>query len=249
MEPSTTDRFSVAALWGSLWAHFFDMDHGLLGKLVALLARPGETIRAALATPTNVYTQPLRIFLLANVFFFLVGPSVGLLNFSLDSLGQIPFYSQAATDQAGRLGLEFPLYRERFDTSYRLRQPTFLVLLTFPLAAVSFLLHRRLSFGHHYVVALLLLAWLLVALPVAQLVTSLFVRLIDGSLIWGILQLSLLASGVVWATYRATRVGLGSNGIRSVLVTASLTVAIVLLLAAYGHLVFWITFGMLEVGA
>lgn len=251
MKPTTADRFSFAVLWGSLRKQFVDLDEGLVGRLLKLLRAPGRTIQAALAEQVDVFSGPLRIFFLANVFFFLFGPSVGLLNFSLDSLSQIPLYGQAATDQAARLGLEIGVYRERFDTSYRLRQPTFVVLLTFPLALASYMLRRHVSFGRHYVLALILLAWLLVALPVVQVVMSFLGRLLPwgSSLIWAGVQLGALASATVWGTYQSVSSGLGLRGARALFATSALCISVVLLLAAYGHVVFWITLAMLEFGA
>lgn len=251
MKPTTTDRFSFVVLWDSLRKQFVDLDDGLVGRLMKLLWAPGKAIQAALSEEVDVFSGPLRIFLLANVFFFLFGPSVGLLNFSLDSLGQIPFYGQAATDQAARLGLEIPVYRERFDTSYRFRQPTFVVLLTFPLALASYILQRRMSFGRHYVLALILLAWLLVTLPLVQMVVSFLGRLLPwgSSPIWGGVQVGALASATGWGNHQAVSSGLGLRGARALFATSALCLSVILLLAAYGHVVFWITLAILEVGA
>ena len=232
-------------------AQFFDLDKGLVGALVGVLRSPGEAVANAISAESNVFGQPLRVFLVANFFFFLIGPSVGLLNFSLDSLSAIPYYADFVQAQTERLSLDAAVYRERFDISHRFRQPTFVLVISLPLAFCGMLVSRRLVFGQHYVAALLTLAWVLVALPLIQLATSFLRDLVPGEAppIWAVFQITALVVALTWALYRIARDGYEQGRARAWVTTVTLFVAVVMLFSCYGHLVFWITVGLMEIGA
>lgn len=255
--------------------HVLGWEDGVLREMVDLTLRPGRTVARALrprpGTPSDpgepsdagaaagaarsesspgVFTGPLRIFLLANLFFFLIGPSVGLLDFTLDSLSRIPLYAEAARAQIARLGVEVDVYRERFDASFRFRQPTFVILLVPVLAVWSKVLAPRTLFGRHLVLALLLLAWVLIAWPLLKVGGAVATRPLPDA--WGLgleaMQAVLLLGITLLAARTVASSALGRRGWRGWATGAALTAGVVAALAAYGHLVFWMTYAVLETG-
>lgn len=241
--------WSGAALVRAVRIHVFGWEGGLLGRAVDLLRRPGRVAAVAMARDRDVFGEPLRLFLLANVVFFLIGPSIGLMAFTLDSLASTPGYAEAVEAQIARLGVEVPLYRERFNAAFRFRQPTFVILLAVPLSLSGRVLLRRQPLGRHLALSLLFFAWVLLAWPALRLAGLGVGALVPaaGAVLDPVLLAVLLGSTVVVAR----SLWAGGFGLRPGAAWAAgvaTTGVLLLSLAAYGHLLFWVTFAMMEWG-
>lgn len=248
-DPSPPSPWSASAIARAVQIHLFGLEGGLVRRAGRLLRRPGQTVRHALDRERDVFAEPLRLFLLANLAFFVVGPSIGLLAFTLDSLAAAPGYAEAVESQIRRLGMDLDLYRERFNSGFRFRQPTFVILLVLPLAASSRLMLRREPLGRHLVVALLFLAWVLLAWPMIRgaglglaAVIPAAANLFDAAAVGVLLGTTWAVARVIWAR------GFDLGGARSWAAGAATTAVLLGAIAAYGHLIFWVTFVLMEWG-
>ena len=240
-----TSPFRFSEFGRALREQLIPVYAGLVREAGRLIVRPGAVIRDALGASERVFARPVQLFLIANLLFFVVGPSIGLMDFTLDGLSQIPIYAEAVQGQVQRLGLELPVYRERFDGNFQFRQPTFLVLLVVPLALWSKVLAWRRLAGEHLVVVLLFMAWLLFAWPLLRLV-SLGIRGLGVSgaapellLLFGPTILATLSIGsVLYPKRRLAGTGYG----------VGILLGVLMALGLYGHAIFWLTFALLEIG-
>ena len=240
-----TSPFRLSEFGGALREHLLPIYVGLLKEAGRLIVRPGAVVKDSLAATDRVFARPVQLFLVANLLFFIIGPSVGLMNFTLDSLGQIEPYAEAVRGQIQRLGVEASVYRERFNGNYQFRQPTFLVILVVPLALWSKALAWRRLAGEHLVVVLLFMAWLLFAWPVLRLTSLGLGNLGLSGMLPELLATfvpSILATVSVGSVlYPKKKLGAAAYGV-------GMLVGVLAALGLYGHVIFWLTFGLLEIG-
>lgn len=246
--PSPDARLGLEALVQTVRSDLLGLDHGLLGQLLQLVLHPRATAGRIVESTERPMAVALRLFLVANVLFFLVGPSVGLLNYTVDSLAGVPGYAGLIQDQIGRLGWSLEVYRARFNTAFEFRQPALVIVMVPVLVAASAVLLRRGHVGRHLVVGLLGLAWLLVVWPTVRLVLSVAEAAGVPLAFAAPLTVGLLGTSAVWAM---ARVGGGAFALKpgpALGYGVFMTGGFLLALIAHGQISFWVTFVLLEFG-
>jgi hypothetical protein len=242
-------RLGSRAIAATLRRELLGLDHGLVGQLLRLIRCPGAVGRQICDAAHDPLGRALRLFLVANLLFFIVGPSVGLMDYTVDSLAGVPGYAERIRGQIERLGTDVEAYRVRFNTAFDFRQPTFVIVIVPILALASAAARRRGPAGRHLVVGLLGLAWVLLVWPLIR-IGGVAVEALGAPLaVAGPLTVILLALSALWALARLGRGVLGLGRLAALGYGFVLTLALVLGVAVHGQLTFWVTFGMFEVGA
>lgn len=247
----TPAAFSAAAMAGAVWAYFADVDHGLLTQLRRLCVSPGSLVAHQLVKRSLVFREPLRLFVFVNLVFFVVAPQVGLFRYSLSSLEDSHgSYAELTATQQAELGLSREVYAERFDNHLDFRQPTFALLLVPLLALLAKLFDLRRPFGVHMMFALYAVSWILLSWPLLLWAADTLFRVggVTDPETTGLTKLLLLLVGTLqWFT--RTQAGGYERGLGAALLQAILlTGAWVLVMMAYGQLLFWLTWALLPGG-
>lgn len=196
-ERRAADRdFSMRAFIGELVVTITGADGTLHRTVRTLFRRPGELTAAFMRGEWIRYTRPLQLFLLANVFYFLLASSSGSRVFDTPlsvHLGNTFHRGVAGRMVEARLaerGLPLETYARTFDRVATLQAKTLIIAMV-PLWAVGLALvqarKRRFALEHlvfalHYFSALLVLmvaTHLLVGKPLIALV-----RRPDGTVDW-----------------------------------------------------------------
>lgn len=243
-------EWSAAALLRQLREQLVGVDGSLLRRAWHLVRRPGRAVSEALAATDDAFGAPLRLYLFSNLVFFLIGPSIGLMAFTLDSVAQAPGHADAVIAQIARLDIDTAVYRERFNSAMRFRQPAFVILMTLPIAGVAKAMARKEAFGRHLVLALLALAWMLLFWPAIRVAGAAVGSLggagvrswADGATLILLILSTVVAMRSMWRAAVPPSRGAGWPG------GLVLTVALLASLTAYGFAMFWLTFASLEWG-
>lgn len=248
MSPSA---FSAAAILAAVWAFFTEVDTGLLATLRRLCTSPGGLVRDQLAKRQHVFREPLRVFVFANLVFFLIGPHVGLFRYSLSSLeGSHEAYPELTAAQQADYELTREVYEERFDNNLSFRQPTFAALLVPLLALFAKLFDLRRPFGVHLMFALYAVSWILLSWPVLLWCVETLQRVFDVTSpnAKGLSAFVVLMGGTLQWFARAQITGYGRGVAASLLQGALLTASWVAVMLVYGQLLFWLTWALLPAG-
>jgi len=243
--------FSPAAILAAVWAYFTEVDTGLLVTLRRLCAAPGALVAEQLAKRQHVFREPLRLFVFANLLFFLVGPQVGLFRYTLQELeGSYHAYPELTAEQQVEFGLTRDVYEERFDNHLSFRQPTFAVLLVPLLALFAKLFDLRRPFGVHLMFGLYAVSWILLSWPVLLWSADTLFAVFDvrDPGVTGFSKLVLLTVGTAQWFARAQIGGYGRGVATSLLQGALLTASWVVVMLIYGQLLFWLTYALLPAG-
>jgi hypothetical protein len=243
------DRLGGRAIAAAVRRELLGFEEGLVGQLVGLIRHPGAVGQHICDSAPDPPGRALRLFLVANVLFFLVGPSVGLMDYTVDSLASVPGYAEHIGRQIERLGTDVETYRIRFNTAFDFRQPAFVIVIVPVLALASAAARRRGPAGRHLVVGLLGLAWVLLVWPLIRIGGAALETLGAPLAVAAPLTVALLGLSALWAMARLGRSVLGLGRGAAVAYGAVLALALVLGLVAHGQLTFWVTFALLEVGA
>lgn len=235
---------------------------GLEGRLPRtfgkLFAQPGFLTRATLDGERDAYLSALKLFLVANLVVFLVGPYVGAVAFGLDgyldervasSAFLRPFVERELLD----LGMSAETYELRFDFTIEQHAPTFLMI---PAIAIltKVLLPRRL-FGEHLVYATDFVAWVLVVI----LFGNIFMRvmgvpldsLLEDPMVSRVATLAVVAALIgftTWYLSRSLRTVFALRGAGLWTRTALIAAGLVGWLYAYSFFLFWSTVVAVRLG-
>lgn len=241
-------RLGARAIAGAVRVELLGLERGLLGEVVGLLLDPLATARRLADEAERPLATALRLFLLANLVFFLVGPTVGLMDYSLDSLAGFPGYAEMIRAQMERLGVGVEVYRARFDTAFDFRQPTLVIVMLPLLAGAGAAALRRGAVGRHLMAALLGLSWVLLVWPALRVVDALVAETGAPFEVTVPLLITLLLGSALWVW---TRLGQGLFGLgrwARLAYGVALTAATVVALVFHGQVTFWVTFALLELG-
>ncbi|GJM21368.1 MAG: hypothetical protein DHS20C15_12830 [Planctomycetota bacterium] len=240
--------FSATALLAAVWAFLADVDTGLMSTLRKLCVSPGALVQRQLAKREHVFREPLRLFVFANLVFFLIAPNVGLFTFSLDSLeASNNAYPEFTTQQQIQLEINREIYEERFNNHLTFRQPTFALLLVPMLALLAKLLDWRRPYGVHVMFALYAVSWILLSWPLMLWCVDTLTRVFEwhDPEVAGLSKLVLLVGGTLQWFVRAQSGGyarkLGPALLQGVLLTASW----VAVMTAFAQVIFWLTYLLL----
>ena len=134
-----------------------------------LFAQPGFLSRATLAGERDAYLSALKLFLVANLVVFLVGPYVGAVAFGLDGylderVASSAFFRAFVERELLDLGMSAETYELRFDFTIAQHAPTFFFLMIPAIASLTKVLLPSRLFGEHLVYATDFVAWVLVVI-------------------------------------------------------------------------------------
>ncbi len=221
-----------------------------LGKL---FAHPGFLTRATLEGERDAYLSALKLFLVANLVIFLVGPYIGAVAFGLDgylderTAGSV-FLRAFVERELLDLGMSAEMYGLRFDFTIAQHAPTFFFLMIPAIASLTKALLPSRLFGEHLVYATDFVAWVIVMI----LFGNIFMRvmgipldpLLEDPMVAQVATLAVVAALIgltAWHLNRSLRTVFGLRGAglwtRTVLIAASL----VGWLYAYSFFLFWST--------
>lgn len=249
-----TRDLSLRGILGQLAGDVARVDGRLPRTLGTLFRSPGLLARAEIAGGRGEYSSALQLYLVANLVFFLVGPTVGLLNFRLVGFLGIPFYADVVSREIGHLGMSLAVYAVHFDTTVRFRQPTFVFVLVPGLAAVGKAVLPRRLFGEHLILFTDFFAWLLLVTPAVMLVVRLLVGPLSAllgdragaALVAGLL-VTILGLMVRYLS-RSMQGAFGLSGWGAWLRGLAITAGLIALVVVYAHVLFWSTVISLHFG-
>ena len=218
-----------------------------------LFAQPGYLTRATLEGERDAYLSALRLFLVANLVIFLVGPYVGAVAFGLDGylderVASSAFFRAVVERELLDLGMSAETYELRFDFTIAQHAPTFFFLMIPAIASLTKVLLPGRLFGEHLVYATDFVAWVLVVI----LFGNIFMRvmgiplesLLEDPVLSRVATLAVVAALIgltTWYLSRSLRTVFGLRGAglwtRTVLIAAGL----VAWLNAYSFFLFWST--------
>ena len=241
-------NLSLRGILSEWMREVFGIEGRLPRTLRKLFAHPGFLTRATLEGERDSYLSALKLFLVANVAVFLVGPYVGVFAFEFDAfLREASFYRAFVERELLGLGMSSEAYELRFNFTIAQQAPTFIFLVIPALAGVYKALFPNRLFGEHLVHATDFVAWVilvmtlvmifmrLIAIPLEALVEDQTVALMANAVLAGLIGL------IGWYVSRSLRTVFGLRGAglwtRTVLIAAGL----VGLLTAYSHFLFWST--------
>jgi hypothetical protein len=234
-------------------------DSRVVRSFVTLLFRPGQLTAEYTNGRRASYLQPLQLFLLCNVFFFIAQSVLGFntlstpLRVHLEQLPYSPFARGLVADTIARRDLSMDEYRLLFDATVAVHAKT-LVIIMVPLLGLflhGVLWSRRRYFVEHLVFATHFFAFFLLILPifVAALIVigETFARFGDSSRAVMIALESFFDFGVFFVVYlpylylairRAYDLSRTSAGVRAVLMTFS----VIAVLQLYRLFLFFTTY-------
>ena len=221
-----------------------------IGKL---FAQPGYLTRATLEGERDAYLSALKLYLVANVVVFFVGPYIGAFAYSLGGFldERAPFsafFRTLVERELLGLGMSAEAFELRFDFTIAQQAPTFIFLM---IPAIAFLtnglLPRRL-FGEHLVYATDFVAWILVVILFGRIFMVVAGIPLDPFLedpVVSQVATSVFAAALIgltaWYLSRSLRTVFGLRGVGLWTRTALIAAGLVALLYAYAFFLFWST--------
>jgi hypothetical protein len=245
---------SFGAFVGEAASHVFTLDNRLWRTLRAMF-RPGLLTSEYVGGRRRPYLSPVQLFLLLSVAFFLIGPSLGLMNTRLAQFERDRVTSRVALPlvAAGmeRTGLDQAAFTRRFEATMA-TQRRFLILLAVPIfALVLKALYRRssyvahLAFSTHTIGSLLVLMFLYL-LSLFLLLTMLFPLIVRAGAgdFWPpnrLMAIVAIATPVVIFLGLALRRVYGGSRAATMGKALVATIGLFFSLVAYEHLLFFTT--------
>lgn len=251
---------SLRRFVAGVWRQLFHVDGRLWRSLAELLLRPGESARAALdaeqeADPRPMESaaekdrafHPVRVYLVANLLFFLVVPILNtdeftLLRNDLEVLSDLwPTYQLRIEAEAARLGAPVAVYEAVLDSWIRGHQGAFVAALIPLFALVLYALfgRRRRYFAEHLLFSTTYYTVFLITMPMLGLLGRLLLAILPLTMIWFTLP------PLLWLLGMLLWLGLGLRrfyDLRPVMTLATATLAFgffALTFVLYTHLLFW----------
>lgn len=218
-----------------------------------LFAHPGFLTRATLEGEREPYLSALKLFLVANLVVFLVGPYVGAFAFELDGYvvegGPFSAFLRAFVErELVGLGTSAEAYELRFDFTIAQHAPTFVFLMIPAVASLSKVLLPSRLFGEHLVYATDFVAWVIVVILLGRIFMGLtgipLEPVLDDPMVSLVATFSVVAALIGLATWylsRSLRTVFGLRGTGLWTRTALISAGLVALLQAYSIFLFWST--------
>ncbi len=157
LSPDALDYSLVHFLRGAIHS-LFDLDGRVLKSFVVLIGRPGAITVDYLRGRRKPYVNPIQLFLLANLAYFVIQPFTGIAAFTtplsahLAGPGTIVWEGLADRWVSRRLearGLELSAYASVFDEMAHLQGKSLVILIVPAFAAGAWMLNHRAA--RHYV--------------------------------------------------------------------------------------------------
>lgn len=252
-------RYGLGVFLGRAVGHLLATDSRLLRSFRVLFTRPGALTEAYFRGRRRPYLEPMQVFLLANLVYFVLAGTLGVRSFNT-SLGahmvSSNFYHQPlaerwVNDRVTSRGVSLDAYREVFDRRVNTLAKTLILVMIPALALILQLLERRrffvehLVFSAHFYAALLLLFLAFMALvlllgsilPIAELPRGSF-----GRSFWRLFTESAPAIPAAIYLGLASRRFYGGSLRRAVVTGLVLTAAVYQIVLLYRAGLFFVTF-------
>lgn len=154
--------YSLKAMVKDFTGEIIHVDSKSWRSVKALFVQPGRLTMKYFSGERESYAKPFKLYLIANLIFFLAGPMFGLFTQKLDSLKGINPGMEAMVDQeVENSGLSYEVYEERFNAHISYKQPTYIFLLVPFFALGMKLLYFRRYYLEHLVFAMHFFAFFL----------------------------------------------------------------------------------------
>jgi len=114
---------------------FTHFDSKFLRTLKMLLTKPGELSNAYFHGGRSRYTKPLTLFVILNLFFFIIQPHTGLLSYRYADYMKFPHYAALVRNHLTLTGESPQSYVARFNANQQ-NQKKSLLLVSIPVLAV-----------------------------------------------------------------------------------------------------------------
>ncbi len=167
----SVEDYSLRKVVHEVAEDFVHLDSKILRTLKALLTMPGFLSKVYFAGGRSRYTKPLTLFVVLNIFFFVVQPHTGLLSYG---------YSQYLSEQSRGNERRREMVREKLlesrepEKDYAIRfnsrlqeQKKSMLIFSVPMLAIAMLVlyfRKRRFYVEHLVFAIHVYAFLLIAL-------------------------------------------------------------------------------------
>ncbi|NUN70305.1 MAG: DUF3667 domain-containing protein [Bacteroidetes bacterium] len=163
----TPDQLSLARFLSDLLREFSSLDGRIFRTIGPLLLKPGTLTLAYLSGEQRKYIRPVSLFLLFNLFFFLAGYRMGLLNWSItyaNGSEGLRMLEQRAAER----GIDPAVFVSNMETIFKEYQRSmfFGVIPAFAVVLYSLLFFRRRYFVEHLIYSIHYHAAYLLLLPV-----------------------------------------------------------------------------------
>jgi hypothetical protein len=244
-----TRDLSLRALAGDAWEALTDTDSRIWRTLRALLFSPGVLTRDWVEGRRRTRVAPLRLFLLANVVYFLSQSITGFNTFTtplqvhLDQSVHSEIARKVVRSRMADREEDFYVFQARFNDAARAQAKSLIIVfapfLALLLAAIEW--RRRVPLAVHFVFALHFLAVLMLLASVLDPLLVALSPLVPGGFVdWTYSAVYI----VLWAVYlfRAFRMAYGHGRVGSGAATLALLAGFVVLILGYRVLLFFTVF-------
>lgn len=154
--------YSLKKMFSDLGGELFHLDSKTYRSAKALFFQPGVLTAEYFSGQQDRYTKLFKLYLIANLLFFLAGPMFGLFTQKLENLRAINSYTEALIDQeVESLEIGYEIYEERFNAHIAYKQPTYMMILVPFFALAMKVLYRKRYYFEHLIFALHFFAFFL----------------------------------------------------------------------------------------
>lgn len=157
--------YAARSLLKRLGEEAFGLDTRLGRTAKLLIAKPGALTAEYLRGARKPYVRPVRLFLLVNLVFFLVGDRTGFMPWTLELATKRAAFAERVEERVRATGVERAVFEQRFNQVASQQKRTVLLFLIPAFAGVLALLYwrRHRSYVVHFVFATHFFAFVLVS--------------------------------------------------------------------------------------
>ncbi|MEM1270529.1 MAG: DUF3667 domain-containing protein [Bacteroidota bacterium] len=157
--------YAARSLLKRLGEEAFGLDTRLGRTAKLLIAKPGALTAEYLRGARKPYVRPVRLFLLINLVFFVIGDQVGFMPWTLELASGRAAFAERVEQRLERTGEDREVFEERFNQIAKQQKRTVLLFLIPAFAGIMAVLYwrRHQSYVAHFVFATHFFVFLLVA--------------------------------------------------------------------------------------
>ena len=135
---------SIKKALSDLAQEIFHLDSKTYRSLKALFFQPGKLTETYIESDRDYYAKPLKIYLIANLIFFLIGPQLGMFTQNLESLMNMNSSTKVVVEKSlAENSMSYEEYEAVFNTSITYKQPTFLIIIIHLFAVIFRVFHWK----------------------------------------------------------------------------------------------------------
>ena len=253
------EDYRIASLAAEVGADLAQLDTRILRTVRALLTKPGELTRVYFQGGRTRFTKPLTLFVILNVFFFVIQPHTGLLRYKYANYvhpgnSGTPRHVALIRKKLAATGETEAAYTIRFNSRLQEQKKSMLIFSIPMLALMMTMLYFRTGryFTEHLIFSVHVYAFLLIALLLLVAVMLLAVMLaglvlgessarsIDSI---GDLGISLIIGSGLWLyIFTALRRAYGDSKAGAAIRGFAMTWTVLLLTGVYHDFLFYATY-------